>query len=85
MTLGSDSTRYTLATEDNKDLPDIESANSTSASVSNTATTAPSLELSNKGTTTTAPVNVISLSILQFHPSGQMLQQQHQHQWQTQS
>ena len=51
MTLGSDSTRYTLATEDNKDLPDIESANSTSASVSNTATTA-SLELSNKGTTT---------------------------------
>ena len=62
MTLGSDSTRYTLATEDNKDLPDIESANSTSASVSNTATTAPSLELSNKGTTTTAPVNVISLS-----------------------
>ena len=48
MTLGSDSTRYTLATEDNKDLPDIESANSTSASVSNTATTAPSLELSIK-------------------------------------
>ena len=71
MTLGSDSTHYTLSTEDNKGSNSLvsESINAPISSTTTTTTTTTgsisgtSLEFPNKSTTTTtAPVNVTSLS-----------------------